>query len=145
MHDIERIDLNDARLEGLANAARAEGFSHINRLIENWKNGSNRFDRHGEALFGAFDRRDIIAVGGLNRDPYLDDPRIGRVRRLYVLPSHRRAGVGRALVREIIDHARGAFKIVRVRAATGDAPLFYDSIGFNRAEGPEVSHLLQFE
>lgn len=135
-------DVDGARL---ANEARREGFTHIDRLIENWRSGANRFDRPGETLLAAWSTSNIIAVGGLNIDPYLNDPGIGRVRHLYVLPEQRRTGVGRLLVGELLKCARGCFDIVRVRAAKGDAPFFYDAVGFERVEEPNASHILHVQ
>lgn len=143
MPEFKRIELDEAPISALAEAALREGYAHIDRLIENWGRGSNRFDRQGEALLAAFNDSEMIAIGGLNRDPYATDPLIGRVRHLYVMPMSRRMGVGRRLVAEIVDVARESFNFLRVRAAKGDAPLFYDSIGFQRSDDPYASHLMK--
>lgn len=82
-----------APFEALLRESCAEGFDHVRRLIAHWEDGSNRFERLGEKLFGAFHEDALIGVGGLNIDPYAGDPAIGRVRHLYVLPNHRRHGV----------------------------------------------------
>jgi hypothetical protein len=58
-----------------------EGFRHMKRLVDEYENGTNRFDKLGEALFMAFDQDRIIGIGGLNQS--LADG-IGRIRRLYI-------------------------------------------------------------
>ena len=83
----------------------------VRRLVDEWRDGSNRFDRPGEALFGAWLDAQLVGVGGLNIDPHAGDPRVGRVRHLYVLVAARRRGVARALLAEIISAARGRFRI----------------------------------
>jgi len=138
------IVADDKRLLAIATAARGEGFAHIGRLIENWRNGANRFSRAGEMLLGVEIKGEVVAVGGLNRDPYASDPPIGRMRHLYVMLNARGIGVGRRLVAELLRHARGRFAVVRVRAAKGDAPLFYDAISWQRIEEPEASHAIRF-
>lgn len=140
---IAPFEWDEALVAMLANKARCEGFTHIDRLIEHWRNGSNRFDRARETLLAARSGSAIVAVGGLNIDPYQSDPRVGRVRHLYVMPDQRRAGVGRRLVGELLKHARGRFDTVRVRAAKGDAPLFYDALGFHRVDEPDASHAIR--
>src|SRR5262249_35887858 len=86
--------------------SEAQGLSFVRRLADEWISGTNRFDRPGEALFSAREGAAIVAVAGLNVDPYVADPRIGRVRHLYVLASHRRRGLAARLVTEIIAAAR---------------------------------------
>ena len=54
---------------------------------EEWRTGTNRFDRPDEALFGAWAKGQLVGVCGLNIDPYRGDDRVGRVRHLYVLSA----------------------------------------------------------
>lgn len=72
--------------------AIAEGFNFIDTLVGDWADGSNRFDGPGEVLLGCFDRGELIAVGGLNVDPFAGNPGIGRIRRvLFAQPGETRA------------------------------------------------------
>ena len=90
---IERIDsLPIDRLVALATEAEATGFRGLSRLFSEWQAGGNRFDQPGEALFIATDNGGVVGVCGLNREPYLDDPTVGRIRHLYVAVAHRRKG-----------------------------------------------------
>lgn len=133
------------RLDAIIAEARAEGFTHMDRLADNWRSGANRFALAGEALLACCAGDLIVGVGGLNRDPFLNDPNVGRLRHIYVMNAYRRAGVGRRLVEALLARARGAFGLVRVRAARGDANLFYDALGFERVEKPDVTHVMRLD
>lgn len=136
-------ELNDPeQLDLLADEARAEGFRMVDRLQQEWRERTNRFDRAGEILLLALQEERVAGVCGLNRDPYSDDDRMGRVRRLYVLKESRRRGIGRLLVTEIQNHCHGVFDQLRLRTDTPEADAFYRSLGFRRVEGdPECTHL----
>lgn len=125
----------------LRQAADSEGFRLVARLVDEWEDGSNRFDRPGEVLVEARLESTLAAVGGLNQDPYLDDPRIARIRHVYVLPEHRGSGIGRLLVGELVDRARAGFDRVRLRAGPADASAFYEAIGFAPTrDEPDCTH-----
>jgi GNAT superfamily N-acetyltransferase len=126
----------------LRDESSREGFKFIERLCEEWISGANRFDAPGEALFVAVVDGQVVGVCGLNRDPYTSNPRIGRVRRLYVASAHRRHGIGRALLRSVVRHARSHFGLLRVR--TDEASQFYEAQGFRRAASEtESTHVLE--
>jgi GNAT superfamily N-acetyltransferase len=119
--------------------SRGEGHNLVERLVDEWDDGSNRFDRAGEiALEARFGPR-LVGVGGLNRDPYIDDSQVGRIRHLYVTPDVRGMGVGRALVIALVDHARESFERVRLRAGADDARGFYLRLGFEETPDEEDS------
>ena len=130
-------------IEVLAAEARSEGFGMLDALVKGFSDGSNRFDRDGELLLAAWDGSELVAVCGLNVDPYLSDPLIGRVRHLYVSSSHRNRGVGGALVGRIISEARGAFTKLRVRTRNSAAGAFYETLGFEPSNEPDVTHILE--
>lgn len=116
----------------------AEGYKFVARLCDEWISGDNRFAGPGEALFVAQNLTGLVGVCGLNRDPYVDDPSIGRVRHLYVLPAFRRQGVGRALVRGVMDAASLHFRSLRLRT-TPAADSFYRALGFQRVTSADES------
>jgi ribosomal protein S18 acetylase RimI-like enzyme len=127
----------------LAESERA-GLRLVRRLVDEWQSGANRFDRPGEALFAARLDREMIAVCGLNVDPYDGtDRRVGRVRHLYVLTSHRRLGIGERLVREVIAAARGRFDHLHLRTGNTAAARLYERVGFCRCAGvPDCTHVM---
>ena len=135
-------ELDTAVLQQLCAESSQEGFRFMDRLREEWASGANRFDGTGEALFLAVKDGQVVGVCGLNRDPYAHDVRIGRVRRLYVLRSHRHGGVGRSLLEAVIAHAREHFDVLRVR--TEAASDFYTARGFRRdMSDAEATHVLK--
>lgn len=119
-----------------------EGFRFMARLAEAWADRRNRFDGPGEVLFLARLRGELVGVGGLNRDPYQDDPSVGRVRHLYVVSAARGRGVGERLLREIVAAARPAFRVLRL--STRQAGRFYERRGFVRIDEPKATHRLDW-
>ena len=86
---------------------------------------------------------DVVGVCGLNVDPYVDDPKIGRVRHLYVLVRHRRSGIGEQLVADVIEAARGRFERLHLRTTNLTAARLYERLGFRRTgEGRDRTHVL---
>jgi GNAT superfamily N-acetyltransferase len=84
-----------------------------------------------------------VGVCGLNTDPYTESPGVGRFRRLYVLASFRRAGVGGQLVRAVVAAARGHFHVLRLRTESEAAARFYEALGFQPCVGkPDCTHTL---
>ena len=137
-----RDHLPDGLAALLADDERA-GTRFIRRLVDEWASGANRFDRPGEALFGAWAGEDLVGVCGLNVDPYVGTGRVGRVRRLYVRTASRRRGVGRGLVMEVIAAARGRFDSLRLRTANPTAARLYETIGFRPSGGADHTHVME--
>jgi GNAT superfamily N-acetyltransferase len=130
-------DLAELLAEG-----EAEGHRFLRRLNTKLVSGSNRFQRPGEALFVARDDDRIVAVCGLNVDPYAGE-HVGRVRHLYVRAAYRQRGVGRMLVGAVVAHGRQSF--TRLHLCTHDAwaARFYEAVGFRPEAGnPHFSHAL---
>ncbi|WP_417380756.1 GNAT family N-acetyltransferase [Gimesia sp.] len=114
----------------------------LDRLQQEWKEGTNRFDQAGEILLLAMQNQQVVGVCGLNRDPYSNSDRVGRVRRLYVSADSRRTGIGRLLVDAIQLRCHGVFDELRLRTDTPAADAFYRALGFRRVEGdPDCTHL----
>jgi ribosomal protein S18 acetylase RimI-like enzyme len=94
-------------------------------------------------LFVARVGDDVVGVCGLNVDPYVDDPTIGRVRHLYVLVRRRRSGIGEQLVADVIEAARGRFERLHLRTTNLTAARLYERLGFRRTgEGRDRTHVL---
>ena len=121
------------------------GLRFVLRLAEEWASGRNRFDRPGEALFGAgLDRRiwSASAASTSTRTPTM--PRVGRVRHLYVLTAHRRLGVGRQLVVAVVAAAHGPFATLRLSTTNPEAARLYESLGFRRHAGDaHCTHVME--
>jgi GNAT superfamily N-acetyltransferase len=143
-HDIRPITLPIAGLDELQQEAAREGYAFLDRLAADWASGENRFDGPGEMLCGRFDGGQLVAVGGLDRDPFLEDPRVGRIRRVYVRPAWRNQGLGTALVLWLVDAARRSFAAVRLRAENPGAARLYERLGFTAIADPNATHILHF-
>lgn len=128
----------------LLEAERAEGHRLVLRLAEEWNDGSNRFDQPGEVVLDVRSNGRLVGVGGLNRDPYLDDPTVGRLRYVYVSSEVRGQGVGRLLVERLVDHAREGFDRVRLRTVTTGGSAFYVALGFEEIDEPNSTHQISF-
>ena len=101
---MDHLSLN--RFAEMLAESEASGYRFLRRVVDEWESGANRFSRPGEVLLIAELSGRWVGVCGLSIDPYLDDPRVGRVRNVYVLTECRRMGIGRSLVEEAI--VRGA-------------------------------------
>jgi GNAT superfamily N-acetyltransferase len=125
---LEQLPMGD--LQPLLEESRAQGFEFLDRLVAEYASGTNRFDKPGEALFGVYRGRILIAVGGLNQDPYLPESDIARVRHVYVLSTWRNQGIGKLLMHAIIGEAKGRFRLLTLRTFSAEADGFYRAIGF---------------
>jgi len=125
----------------LAAEGRVEGFRFVDRLIEEWSSGENRFAAPGERFLCLYEGSELVGFGGLNADGVLAEPGVGRVRHVYVAAAARGRGHGGRLVREIIRTARPVFHRIRLR--TRQAAPFYESLGFVPSEEPEATHVLE--
>ena len=142
------VELPDRGLLLLLEASEREGFRFVRRVVEEWRRGIHRFDGPGERLLGAFvPAAGAVGLCGLMRDPYTAAPAVGRLRNLYVLPAHRRGGIGAALTRAVVDAARGAFRLLRLRAGTPEAARLYERLGFAPAPAgsPDCTHVLALD
>ncbi len=108
-----------------------EGYSFIQRLWDEYESGVNRFDTAGAILLGVKLDEQIVGVGGVQKDPYLNQAMIGRIQHVYILSAYRRAGVGRYLMHSLIDHARSHFTLLTLRTLTEHGSAFYNSLGFS--------------
>jgi putative acetyltransferase len=85
----------------------------------------------GSAYFVAFSDGVAVGCGAIRRL----DAQVAEVRRMYVLPSHRRLGVARALLLHL-ERTAAALDYTVLRLETGDrqhpAVALYESFGFTR-------------
>jgi len=130
-------------LEALVLSSEHEGYRFLVRLRDDWRSGRNRFERTGERLVTARVADELVGIGGITIDPYARDIGVGRLRHLYVSAKARRRGIGRAIVRHLLDDARGRFESVRLRVADGEGGRFYERIGFAAVDEEAVSHAVR--
>lgn len=118
------------QLAELVDTSSKEGHTFLKRMKAQYISGDNRFEGYGEGVYAYLHDDKLIAICGLNKDPYLEDHNVGRIRHLYVLPSYRKQGFGRRLVEHIIDQSRQHFKLLTLRTFEDDANKFYNTLGF---------------
>jgi GNAT superfamily N-acetyltransferase len=117
-------------LKPLVCESEKDGFRFLRRLVDEWEDGRNRFDKINEGFFALWKDGDLVAVGGLNCDPFSNDPRTGRLRRFYVSRVERRKGYGRLLVQRILDEASTSFDVIVLNTDSAVAGEFYERLGF---------------
>lgn len=125
----------------LAEAARAEGRRNMAALAEQWEDGRGFADPG--ALFAAFVDGDLAGVGGVT--PQAGSGELAmRMRRLYVAPGFRRAGVGRALAGAMIQQGLQAARQLTANAKASDAAApFWEAMGFEPVAGADFTHQLR--
>ena len=141
---IERILEITEEIRLLAGLATDEGHNNVQTLVQEWESGSNRFQRPGEALFGAYVDHQLVGIGGVNMDPYESTESVARVRRLYVLPSARRTGVASTLMRAIEELAVRHFDRIQLFTGSYEASEFYIRLGYSLTMSEKVSHVKRF-
>jgi GNAT superfamily N-acetyltransferase len=145
MHIIKIINLFTVNYSSLIEESKEDGFRFLDRLVNDYKNGTNDFKKPSEALFGVFtDKGILIGIGGLNVDPYTTDQKVGRVRRFYVSKYFRRKGIGLILLNKIVIEAKKNFDILVLHTDTPQASQFYTSFGFlESSKYPKTTHFMK--
>ena len=141
---IRAVAYSTALFAPMLDEALAGDGGFLQRLRDEWESGTLRFDREGEALLGAFSGETLTGVGGLSHDPFEPAPDLVRIRHVYVLRAHRRAGIGRALVARLLELARPRFATVRLRTRDFGAASLYESFGFAPSAREGETHRLIF-
>jgi len=147
-YQIKQInDSNIQAVTSLAVEAQKEGFKFVQKTIDEWIGKTNRFSGIGEILWGVFDKGKCIAIGGLNIDPYANDPMIGRVRHLYVSLGYRQKGIATHLLKMIIERSNRYFIVLRLSvhkpgASNYGASKLYEKMGFVREERLGQTHIM---
>ncbi|MDD9900332.1 MAG: GNAT family N-acetyltransferase [Alphaproteobacteria bacterium] len=116
-------DLRDDSVQG--------GHKFLQKLEGAWQSGGNRFNKSGECLLAVDDGGVFAAIGGINIDPYLNNPDMGRIRHLYVHSGFRRRGLASAILTALEKHAVLHFTQLTLRTHSPEAGLFYEALGFH--------------
>lgn len=135
-------DENFFLIKDLLEDSKEEGFHLIERTVNDWETGVNRFAKHGEVLWGLLATDRLIGICGLNVDPFTGDKQTGRVRHLFIKRDYRRQGYGTFLMQKISERAKKHFKILRLYTDNASATAFYQMLGFTPVSGYKVSHVM---
>ena len=114
-------------ISALAKLAKKEGLDLLDKLIDEYHTGKNRFSHPNEFLVLVYDGQILIGCGGLNQqwsDHAVED-RIGRIRRCYVHPKYRQHGVGKQLLAYLEGLARPHYAALCLQTDTNLAAKFY--------------------
>ncbi|RKL64652.1 GNAT family N-acetyltransferase, partial [Salipaludibacillus neizhouensis] len=67
-YEVKQINnLLNCDLDSLVKQSKEGGFRFVERLVNDYKSGSNTFNHSGEGLFGVFSKEGVlVAIGGLN-------------------------------------------------------------------------------
>lgn len=141
MLSINQLTVLPPQIADLEREASAQGFNFVSRLMDEWRTGSNRFDKPGECLLGVIDNGKLAGIGGLNVDPYAADGSTARLRRLYIAEAYRGRGIGKALVAELLLRASLHFRQVRLSTDTESAAAFYSRRGFSAIKDETATHV----
>lgn len=137
-------DADTPAIRELAIAAEAEGFHFLTRFVHEIESGVHAFSSDTACFLGAEAEGDLIALGGVTRDPYVEEPGIGRLRHVYLPPPERRRDTGRALVAALEAAAAPMYHRLRLRTDTEAAARFYESLGYRRVDEPAATHVKTF-
>lgn len=130
-----------ADFNALRDAAQQESVRNMDLLWEGWQSSAQRFDNDGAALFGAFDGRRLVGVGGVTPETGYAEPAM-RMRRFYVLPAARRSGAGRLLAQAAMSQGFAHAAVLTCNArATPLAGPFWEAMGFVPADLPNITHV----
>ncbi|MBD2034407.1 hypothetical protein H6F86_17195 [Phormidium sp. FACHB-592] len=69
-------------IDHLVEESLSQELQFFERLIREYRSGLNCFDQPDEILLKASVQGAVIGISGLNREPHLNDPYIGRLRHL---------------------------------------------------------------
>ena len=139
IEDLKKIDVSK-----LVTESEEEGYRFLTRLVHDYEDGSNTFNKEGEALYGVWEGPEkLVAIGGLNQNAHTDNKDEARLLRFYTLGDVRRQGVGSQLLSELVNHAKGKFKKITCRTESAKADAFYRANGFEEAhDAPDTTHVM---
>ena len=137
---ITKIAQLPENIDILVHESEQEGFRFLFRLTKDFNSGDNRFDKYGEGLFAAYEKKKLIGIGGVNIDPFANNRSIGRIRRLYVSKSHRQSGVGRQMMAVIEKHASKYFTQLHLFTDNPEAATFYVKLGYKSVNNQNITH-----
>jgi ribosomal protein S18 acetylase RimI-like enzyme len=132
------------QIEPLIQDSLQDGFHGLERFYHEWITGRDRFEKSGEKICVAVYNGQIIGICGINIDPYANDSRIGRLRRVYVHREFRRQGIAERLIEILRKHGADYFQTIRLYTENVAAAKLYEKMGFQKTTGERVSHIYHY-
>ncbi|MEN1937862.1 GNAT family N-acetyltransferase [Paenibacillus sp. 102] len=99
-------NLSQVDITHLVEESKKEGFNFLIKLVNEYRNKTNIFNKKGECLYGVFQGEVLIGIGGINQDPYTKAKAVGRLRRFYISKAYRRKGIENLLLKKILSDAK---------------------------------------
>lgn len=141
LYQIDENTYDPAKMTALLKHSTGEGFDLLERMNQNFLNGTARFDRPGEALICAEYEGRLVAICGSAPDP--SDDRALQLRHGYVLPELRQLGIATAMLKKLIcDLPAGQYDRITLRAYFPPVRKFCEHHGFRPVEGRRHTHEL---
>ena len=138
-HSVSHIPFEG--FENLKLESIREGFRFLKRLETEWSNPGNPFTQQPAGLYTAWYGRELAGIGGITLDPFPLSQNLGRLRRIYIHPLHRRKGIGRSLIQFLLYTHPHSFGCIRLFSDSPAAQEFYEKLGFQPIQNvPHVSH-----
>jgi GNAT superfamily N-acetyltransferase len=129
--------------EDLAAAAAKEGVRNMALLETAWREGTQRFDQDGAALFGVFKANALAGVGGCKPQVWEGESAM-RMHRFYIHPLYRRQGTGRELAQAVMAHALQHTQLLTCNArATDAAAPFWEALRFRKVDAEGVTYIFR--
>jgi predicted GNAT family acetyltransferase len=121
--------------------AKQDGSRIVSKVIHDYLSEVNPFDNKKEVLYGVFDEQQLVAIGGINIDPYLMDDMIGRIRHLYVNRAYRNKGIATALIDKILEEKESFYNVIRMSTKNEVAMQLFESFGFKKVVEFKATHI----
>ena len=122
---------------------KKKGIDFVSRLASEYEDGTNRFSEQGEALYGAWEDEELVAIGGLNRNTTTLRKISKTISFLYFTRSSSEKELEVNLFKAISENAKGKFKEITTKTESAKADAFYRANGFVFEErSPDTTHVL---
>ena len=67
--EVKKIsDFKEVDVSKLIQESEKEGYRFVTRLKEEYEDGTNRFSEQGEALYGVWEDKELVSIGGLTKN-----------------------------------------------------------------------------
>jgi GNAT superfamily N-acetyltransferase len=140
---IDIVEIGASLPEGfdcLRAEAKREEHEFLDRMQAGFGMGSEAYEGAGEGAFVAYCDSRLAGTASIAFDPFLGDPRVGRIRHVFVSVAARRQGVAAALVSSCLERGHD-FALIRLRTGNPDAARLYERLGFVPAALADATHI----
>ncbi len=137
---LKETELPVEAMTAMITRSQEEGFHFGGRLLRAWKDEHLFYRADGESLFLAHFRGAVIGCCGLLRQVRSDPKSPGLLEPMYVMPAHRRQGVGSQLLDRALRFSPRSFVAVDAKAESLAARGFLAANGFVPLVAPKVTH-----